>query len=159
YISRDPIGFLGGMNLYSYPTNPVTWVDPLGLDTSSDAEILGSNLTNIARDPRPDDRYRAHHIVMSNSTDPRMDALRKQMSTLGIDINTHHNGIWLPETVGDRMAGHTMTAHKGEGVHSDAYKQHVFDTLSGAKTKRAFLARLKKLKGELARRKTFACKR
>src|SRR5262249_44690718 len=70
YISRDPIGFLGGMNLYSYPTNPVTWVDPLGLDTSSDAEILGSNLTNIARDPRPDDRYRAHHIVMSNSTDP-----------------------------------------------------------------------------------------
>ncbi len=31
FISRDPIGFAGGLNLYSYPTNPVSFVDPEGL--------------------------------------------------------------------------------------------------------------------------------
>jgi RHS repeat-associated protein len=31
YITQDPIGLLGGMNGFSYPVNPVKWVDPLGL--------------------------------------------------------------------------------------------------------------------------------
>jgi len=32
FISIDPIGHAGGLNFYSYPTNPVTFVDPAGLD-------------------------------------------------------------------------------------------------------------------------------
>ncbi|MFP1797375.1 RHS repeat-associated core domain-containing protein, partial [Lonsdalea quercina] len=31
YISPDPIGVLGGDNLYAYAPNPLTWIDPLGL--------------------------------------------------------------------------------------------------------------------------------
>ncbi len=31
FISRDPIGLLGGMNVHTYAPNPVEWVDPLGL--------------------------------------------------------------------------------------------------------------------------------
>ncbi|ROH76386.1 MULTISPECIES: RHS repeat-associated core domain-containing protein [Lonsdalea] len=31
YISPDPIGVLGGENLYAYAPNPLTWIDPLGL--------------------------------------------------------------------------------------------------------------------------------
>jgi RHS repeat-associated protein len=31
YISPDPIGLNGGLNLYGYVPNPLTWVDPLGL--------------------------------------------------------------------------------------------------------------------------------
>jgi RHS repeat-associated protein len=31
YITQDPIGLKGGWNLYQYPLNPVTRVDPLGL--------------------------------------------------------------------------------------------------------------------------------
>jgi RHS repeat-associated protein len=31
YITQDPIGFAGGLNLYAYAQNPTTWVDPLGL--------------------------------------------------------------------------------------------------------------------------------
>ena len=31
FISQDPIGLMGGMNLYQYAPNPTGWVDPLGL--------------------------------------------------------------------------------------------------------------------------------
>ncbi|MBD0234409.1 hypothetical protein IAG04_18915, partial [Acinetobacter baumannii] len=29
--SKDPIGLLGGFNVYAYTANPVQWVDPYGL--------------------------------------------------------------------------------------------------------------------------------
>nr|WP_081065397.1 RHS repeat-associated core domain-containing protein [Burkholderia vietnamiensis] len=31
FISKDPIGLAGGINVYQYAPNPVGWVDPLGL--------------------------------------------------------------------------------------------------------------------------------
>lgn len=31
FISQDPIGLAGGINLYQYAANPLAWVDPLGL--------------------------------------------------------------------------------------------------------------------------------
>jgi RHS repeat-associated protein len=32
FISKDPIGLLGGDNLYAYAPNPIVWVDSLGLN-------------------------------------------------------------------------------------------------------------------------------
>jgi len=37
FISQDPIGLAGGINLYQYAPNPLVWVDPLGL-CKTDAE-------------------------------------------------------------------------------------------------------------------------
>lgn len=31
FITPDPIGLAGGINLYSYAPNPLSWIDPLGL--------------------------------------------------------------------------------------------------------------------------------
>jgi RHS repeat-associated protein len=31
YISQDPVGLSGGTNVYRYTTNPINWIDPLGL--------------------------------------------------------------------------------------------------------------------------------
>uniref|UniRef100_UPI0011842636 RHS repeat-associated core domain-containing protein n=1 Tax=Paraburkholderia sp. BCC1885 TaxID=2562669 RepID=UPI0011842636 len=31
FISKDPIGLAGGINVYAYAPNPVGWIDPLGL--------------------------------------------------------------------------------------------------------------------------------
>lgn len=31
FISKDPIGLMGGINLYQYVPNPTQWIDPLGL--------------------------------------------------------------------------------------------------------------------------------
>ncbi|NDJ57145.1 RHS repeat protein [Enterobacteriaceae bacterium 4M9] len=42
FISQDPIGLLGGINLYQYAPNPVSWVDPLGLTPKiRDTDISG----------------------------------------------------------------------------------------------------------------------
>jgi uncharacterized protein RhaS with RHS repeats len=31
FVSQDPIGLLGGSNLFAYAPNPLGWVDPFGL--------------------------------------------------------------------------------------------------------------------------------
>ncbi|EAP3044689.1 RHS repeat protein, partial [Salmonella enterica] len=38
FVSQDPIGLNGGINLYQYAPNPLSWVDPLGLS----GEPIGS---------------------------------------------------------------------------------------------------------------------
>jgi len=35
YLTQDPIGLLGGINIYAYAPNPVGWLDPLGLSGNS----------------------------------------------------------------------------------------------------------------------------
>ena len=156
FVSQDPIGLWGGSNLFAYAVNPTGWIDPLGLDTASDAEKLAANLTACGT-ARPSSRHRAHHIVMSNSNDPQMVALRNKMSALGVDINDATNGIWLPETVGDKMPGEIRTAHKGEGVHGKDYKKQVYDKLINAKDKDDFLRDLAEIKGDLEGGKVFCC--
>jgi len=37
YISKDPIGFAGGLNIYVYAPSPTQWLDPLGLAKLSHA--------------------------------------------------------------------------------------------------------------------------
>nr|WP_240153522.1 RHS repeat-associated core domain-containing protein [Erwinia amylovora] len=31
FTQTDPIGLAGGLNLYAYAPDPLSWVDPLGL--------------------------------------------------------------------------------------------------------------------------------
>lgn len=39
FISGDPIGLKGGLNLYSYAPNPLSWIDPLGLNKNSNDTV------------------------------------------------------------------------------------------------------------------------
>ncbi|WP_409364251.1 RHS repeat-associated core domain-containing protein [Burkholderia sp. Bp9143] len=34
FVSKDPIGLVGGINVYAYVANPTGWIDPLGLEGS-----------------------------------------------------------------------------------------------------------------------------
>ncbi len=150
FTTPDPIGLAGGLNLYQYTPNPLTWMDPLGLSCSSDAKKLGGRLGKA-----PSKDYRAHHVVMSNSKDARMRWLRRRMDRLGIDINQKENGIWLPANSKTRLPNTKATAHAEEGVHGNAYKKHVWESLKGAKTKSEFEQGLKALNLELSGGKIF----
>ena len=44
FISRDPIGLMGGDNVFQYAPNPVNWVDPLGLLTYPSRQQAIKNL-------------------------------------------------------------------------------------------------------------------
>ncbi|VWC18269.1 sugar-binding protein [Burkholderia diffusa] len=46
FISKDPIGYAGGHNLYVYPLNPVTWSDPLGLTAGDGKTTRVRHYTN-----------------------------------------------------------------------------------------------------------------
>jgi RHS repeat-associated protein len=40
FISKDPISYAGGLNLYVYAPNPTGWIDPLGLETCDPRQQL-----------------------------------------------------------------------------------------------------------------------
>ena len=41
FVSRDPIGLLGGDNVFAYAPNPIVWIDPLGL-SKNDCNVLNA---------------------------------------------------------------------------------------------------------------------
>ncbi|MET3052349.1 RHS repeat-associated core domain-containing protein [Pseudomonas alkylphenolica] len=149
FVTQDPIGLQGGINLYKYAMNPVVWIDPWGLTCSSDAKALRENMVAAGKS-EPSFKNSAHHIVMSNSTDVRMVALQGKMKDLDIDINTAHNGIFLPSNSKVKLpAGSTLPNHAS--IHTNAYKQKVYDRLVSINNSRDFLSELNKMSSEIAR--------
>lgn len=54
YITQDPIGLMGGWNLYQYPLNPISRSDPLGL-VNLGQDIPGANgPTSVHANPGPE---------------------------------------------------------------------------------------------------------
>ncbi|OWS72899.1 hypothetical protein CBW22_25355, partial [Pantoea sp. VS1] len=45
FISQDPIGLAGGLNLYQYAPNPLSWVDPLGLSAAHRGRIQAQGMS------------------------------------------------------------------------------------------------------------------
>lgn len=50
FISQDPIGLAGGINLYQYAPNPLVFMDPFGLSrldiVKSNGHIVPSDIVN-----------------------------------------------------------------------------------------------------------------
>ena len=44
FISRDPIGLLGGLNVFAYAPSPTGWIDPLGLSCMPLRMVNGTNI-------------------------------------------------------------------------------------------------------------------
>ncbi len=67
FISQDPIGLMGGFNLYQYAPNPVVWIDPFGLaKTVRRTQTTGDADAGSARAARRE-TMRRHNIPTSKS--------------------------------------------------------------------------------------------
>ncbi|HDR9185778.1 TPA: sugar-binding protein, partial [Burkholderia vietnamiensis] len=61
FVSKDPIGLSGGVNVYQYADNPTGWIDPLGLAKRCGCPC-GVEPHGNQPSPRPSG-YQSHHII------------------------------------------------------------------------------------------------
>ena len=100
YISQDPIGLLGGWEIYSYVKNNNYYIDLLGLRKTMPKG--GWNYDNM---PKMDD-YQLHHII------PRSKSIHPAIVAAGFDVNSSNNLIYLPKEEGTHK---TRSIHNGLG--------------------------------------------
>ena len=53
FISRDPIGLMGGSNVFQYAPNPIGWIDPWGLSCTQPRDSKGKFLSPKEGDLQP----------------------------------------------------------------------------------------------------------
>jgi RHS repeat-associated protein len=135
YISSDPIGLEGGLSLFGYASDPLTWVDPLGLikckgTRGAAAKALEAAMRMIGMNTHYK-KHAAHHIVLFEaSKGPRGQFARQSRGVLrkfGIHINDADNGVFLP------TANHPSgPATRHQVVHTKTYTQAVRNRLQAA---------------------------
>ncbi|WP_122723334.1 RHS repeat domain-containing protein, partial [Pseudomonas viridiflava] len=66
FITQDPIGLLGGENLYSYAPNPMEWIDPWGLNCQSTQKYEVGPFDNLRRRSDVGDGLDIHHAAQKH---------------------------------------------------------------------------------------------
>ncbi|WP_232040129.1 RHS repeat-associated core domain-containing protein [Ralstonia wenshanensis] len=95
FISKDPIGLAGGLNLHAYAPNPVEWIDPLGLARIyKDAPYHGT-MDNAVKSRAPTDgQFALNNSVQVKENSPRrvgVDARNDEIVVMD-KTRTHPNG-------------------------------------------------------------------
>ena len=116
FVSQDPIGLMGGINLFEYAPNPIVWVDPLGLKNYRDKfwERAGEQDRG---------KYQVHHIIPQ-------DIFKKEDSgnilrCHGMDVDNLGNLIGLPRNINDHP-------RKGSPWFGNAQHNSKHEAYSGA---------------------------
>lgn len=136
FVSKDPIGLLGGLNSYEFGPNTVQYLDPRGLT----AKKLGAALGNAGRPVQPGQT--PHHIVQENcGKNQHVKNSREILKENDIGIDSPSNGarLWgtqdsqvaVPGHPGRAAAAATGTYHAGPHIHSDANDKLIYQVLKG----------------------------
>ncbi len=92
FISPDPIGLAGGINLFQYAPEPFGWVDPWGLKTWT-----YQNMKSL-------EGFQKHHII------PQSLENHPALKNADFKMHSNRNIIYLPT---NETAHPTRTIHKG----------------------------------------------
>lgn len=120
FISNDPIGLLGGENLFAYTPNPIMWMDPLGLTSWTD-KLVACGVPQPAGMSNP----HGHHIIFKGEykTQPRMRAALARSRAIAAKYNI--------DPVNDMRA----LMHAENAGHSAENAEKVADKLEAADKK------------------------
>ncbi|MEZ2603178.1 RHS repeat-associated core domain-containing protein [Kluyvera intermedia] len=102
FTQLDPVGLRGGLNLYQYAPNPLSWIDPLGLAATGDYGQMPVM-----------PGYQKHHNI------PQSMANHPAIVNSGYDINNSRNITQLPSSKAAIKADPGRTVHRG--MHNKAY--------------------------------------
>ncbi|MFV5516522.1 RHS repeat-associated core domain-containing protein [Acinetobacter gerneri] len=85
FISKDPIGLLGGNNIYAYAPNPVEWIDPLGLSSCKVNKKVNINI--IVK------KYGGKHITADYYEMPSQKAAKQAASEIAGNLSSGRQTI------------------------------------------------------------------
>ncbi|MFR0675084.1 RHS repeat-associated core domain-containing protein [Enterobacterales bacterium AW_CKDN230030176-1A_HGKHYDSX7] len=118
YLTQDPVGLAGGINIYFYGSNPVQNIDPLGWCSTK----LGRNMGH-----RPNDGMANHHLIPEQlMKKPIYAAMFKRLKSVGFDGDGPSNGIFLPDK--DNVEFINLPGH---WMNHDIYTRKVAEELEG----------------------------
>ena len=116
FVSNDPIGLLGGENLFAYAPNPIMWVDPLGL--SWQGKLISCGVPQ----PAGLDNPHGHHIIFKGQYKklPKMRAAlarsRAIAAKYGIDPVNDMRTLMHAENAGHSVENAEKIADKLEAA-------------------------------------------
>jgi len=74
FVCQDPIGLLGGPNSYQYVPNPVSWIDPLGLQNKEPCnpwnKFQKDNKGTFANNTQASQTYNSLNHIKANGSAP-----------------------------------------------------------------------------------------
>ncbi|WP_338640973.1 RHS repeat-associated core domain-containing protein [Burkholderia pyrrocinia] len=131
FISKDPIGLAGGINVYQYGPNPIEWIDPLGLARTSSGGAGRKPTSNkpnqnskcLCRKEWEVTRYDRICEAMLNGTRVKYFRDPKTQQWWSADTEGHGGSAWkVMEDQGGNLVhfrdadvyGDFMGKHKGE---------------------------------------------
>ena len=109
FVNQDPIGLMGGENLYWFAPNAQDWVDPLG--ESGYKLRLSMESQNMFR---PNSSWQTHHLIPQavwKENKAFFNAIGMKGKGLGRDSWT--NGLYMPSTEADARSSLREFFHRG----------------------------------------------
>ncbi|RKG30577.1 RHS repeat-associated core domain-containing protein, partial [Acinetobacter rongchengensis] len=91
YVSKDPIGLFGGLNLKDYVLNPMQWCDPLGLASERAGTNAAIEIYNKAGPNLPDNSIPIENIATSQLERYTKGKSVGGSATAGIGIGVYAN--------------------------------------------------------------------
>ncbi|HCV3152457.1 TPA: RHS domain-containing protein [Acinetobacter baumannii] len=115
FISKDPIGLLGGDNVYAYAPNPVEWLDPLGLSSNTRTSKNVNNLPPLKGKSIPAIQkiLKDNNYIRTNPTNPKNQRWKHQDDS-EVQIHAYGNNNTSPH-----KSGNNAHVHKSIGKHGE----------------------------------------